>query len=69
VSTLAELFAPGQRIPELDDDDLGELLELVLEETDRRGWQAVIGWDAIADSAPKHVGVSVGDVSFEKGVR
>lgn len=30
-STLAELFAPGQRIPELDNDDLNELADLVLE--------------------------------------
>lgn len=35
-STLEHLFAPGQRIPELDDVDLGELAGLVLEELARR---------------------------------
>lgn len=35
-STLAQLFAPGQRIPELDDADLNELADLVLEELGRR---------------------------------
>lgn len=36
MSTLAKLFTPGQRIPELDDDDLSELTDLVLEELSRR---------------------------------
>lgn len=35
-STLERLFAPGQRIPELDTDDLNELADLVLEELARR---------------------------------
>lgn len=35
-STLAELFAKGQRIPELDEDDFCELFDLVLEEAGRR---------------------------------
>lgn len=37
-STLAELFAPGKTIPELDDDDFRELVELIDEECIRRGW-------------------------------
>lgn len=37
-STLANLFAPGRVIFKLDDEDLGELCELVGEEAERRGW-------------------------------
>lgn len=36
-STLEHLFAPGQRIDELDTDDFGELVELVMESAKRRG--------------------------------
>lgn len=35
-STLATLFAEGQRIPDLDDSDLNELADLVVEEVGRR---------------------------------
>lgn len=46
-STLAELFAPGQRIPELDEIDFRDLFELVLEEAARRELLFIDAKDAI----------------------
>lgn len=52
VSTLAALFAEGQRIPELDHDDFHELIDLVLEEHARR-----VGYDVeiVATTTPEEV--------------
>lgn len=42
MSTLAQLFRPGQYIRELDDADFGELMEIVLEEAETRGYEAIV---------------------------
>jgi hypothetical protein len=38
MSTLEHLFADDQRIPELDEIDFRDLLEIVIEDAERRGY-------------------------------
>ena len=51
MSTLEKLFAAGQRIPELDDDDFRELQELVAEEAERRQARATFDASSLDDNS------------------
>jgi hypothetical protein len=63
-TTLAGLFAEGARIQELDGDDFNELLEIVMENAEARGYRIDGAWlrmtddDGCARKADLRVGAS-----------
>lgn len=56
VSTLAELFTPGQLVPELDSDDFCALVEIVMESAEDRAMILRVGEDLDLDALKRDCG-------------